>query len=91
MNKKIVLFILLIAAFFASCSDLEDIIDVMKTHELFSDNVKRKDDEATIQKTLFLRLEKGKGLQKILTENNIANKTKIFIISPHKRLKSNLL
>lgn len=28
MNKKIVLFILLIAAFFASCSDLEDIIDV---------------------------------------------------------------
>ncbi|MDD2243231.1 MAG: hypothetical protein PHR13_01260 [Dysgonamonadaceae bacterium] len=28
MNKKIILFILLISAFFASCSDLEDIIDV---------------------------------------------------------------
>ena len=60
---------------------LEDIIDVMKTHELFSDNVKRKDDEATIQKTLFLRLEKGKGLQKILTENNIANQEKADLIA----------
>ena len=51
---------------------LNDIIETMKTHELFSDNVARKDDEASIQKTLFLRLEKGKALQKILTENNRA-------------------
>ena len=51
---------------------IDDIIDVMVSHELFSDNVKRRDDEATIQKTLFLRLEKGNGLQKILTENGRA-------------------
>lgn len=50
---------------------LEDIIEVMKTHEIFSDNVKRKDDEVTIQKALFLRLEKGKLLSNILLENNI--------------------
>lgn len=52
---------------------LNDIIEAMETHELFSDNVARKDDEAAIQKTLFLRLEKGKALQKILTENKRAS------------------
>ena len=41
----------------------------MRSHELFSDNVARKDSEGHIQKTLFLRLEKGKELQRILTEN----------------------
>jgi hypothetical protein len=54
---------------------LNDIIEAMVSHEIFSDNVKRKDDEATIQKALFLRLEKGKALQKILTENNVTTST----------------
>jgi len=52
---------------------IDDIIESMASHELFSDNVARKDDEAAIQKTLFLRLEKGGSLKQILTENNRAS------------------
>lgn len=54
---------------------VSDIINIMKGHEFFSSNVKRKDDESTIQKALFLRLEKGKELQKILLENKVVNTT----------------
>lgn len=56
---------------------LNDIIEAMASHELFSDNVARKDSESTIQKTLFLRLERGKALQKILTENKRAANSEI--------------
>ena len=60
---------------------LEDIVESMSSHEMFSSNVKRNEDEATIQKALFLRLEKGKSLQKILVENNIVTPEKAEYIA----------
>ena len=57
---------------------IHDISEGLISHEIFSDNVRRKKDkEAQIQKALFLRLEKGGLLKQILSKHYFFDDNKI--------------
>jgi hypothetical protein len=57
---------------------INELSDGLTSHEIFSDNVKRKKDkESVIQKALFLRLEKGGLLKQILSNYKFIDENKL--------------